>query len=317
MAYMLPSLLATLLVGAYSHALFLECGTDASTRLRVGQTIMQSTVEDAPADSPVKVEVQGSTVTVSLQAGITFAAKAFGKGATISPVDTSLRLTRDCANQVYTARKSSTYSFTHNKAESIVVGYHKPGLIPFAPGRVYLVTAKVPTTVTTLSNVAVALSQPSEGALPSPGDIEKMLCKVAGNKAIEDMVTKQVCTLAEKHFQIPNCQADAEKAWGMVANMCPKPTEEMMLATAALPSPGDIEKMFCQVAGNKAMEGMVTLKVCTLAQQQLKITIPDCQADAEKAWDMVANMCPKPSGGFAVTLASAPKEQAQPNVMIV
>jgi hypothetical protein len=314
MAYMLPSLLATLLVGAYSHALFLECGTDASTRLRVGQTIMQSTVEDAPADSPVKVEVQGSTVTVSLQPGITFAAKAFGEGATISPVDTSLRLTRDCANQVYTARKSSTYSFTHNKAESIVVGYHKPGLIPFAPGKVYLVTAKVPTTATPAEETMLATA-----ALPSPGNIEKMFCKMAGNKQMEGMVTKQVCTLAEQQLKItiPDCQADAEKAWDMVAQMCPKPSEETMVATAALPSPGEIEKMFCKMAGNKQMEGMMTKQVCTLAEQQLKITIPDCQASAEKVWDMVANMCQKLSEGFAVAPAAVEKEQAQPDVMIV
>merc|ERR1712100_408281 len=103
----------------------------------------------------------------------------------------------------------------------------------------------------------------------------------------------------------------------MVAQMCPKPSEETMLATAALPSPSEIEKMFCNMAGNKQMEGMVTKQVCTLAEQKLKITIPDCQADAEKAWDMVAQMCPKPSEGTMVATASAPKEQAQPNVMIV
>merc|ERR550514_98026 len=135
MAYSLSVFLLTLFVGAYSHPNYLECGTDASTRLRVGQTIMQSAVEDAPTDSPVKVVVEGSTVTVSSQAGITFAVKAFGEGATVSPdaEDTSLRLTKDCSNQVYTVNgKSVTYTFTHNKAESIVVGYHKPGLISFA-----------------------------------------------------------------------------------------------------------------------------------------------------------------------------------------
>jgi len=108
---------------------------------------MQSTVADAPADSPVKVEVQGSTVRVSSQAGITFAAKAFGEGATISVSgeDTSLRLTRECSNQVYTVNGNfATYLFTHNKAESIVVGYVKPGLIPFLPGKVFLVRATVP-----------------------------------------------------------------------------------------------------------------------------------------------------------------------------
>merc|ERR1712139_434888 len=145
------------------------------------------------------------------------------------------------------------------------------------------------------------------------------VCKMAGNKQIRGMVTKSVCTLAEDYFKItnPDCQADAEKVLDAVAQMCPKPSEETMLATAALPSPGEIEQMFCKMADNKQMEAMVTKRVCKLAEQQLKITIPDCTADAEKAWGMVANMCPKPSDSFAVTPASAPKEQAQPNVMIV
>jgi len=110
---------------------------------------MQHAVEDAPADSPIKVEVQGSTVTVSSQAGIRFAARAFGEGATIgleSPQDTSLRMTKDCKNQVYTVNgKSTTYAFTVlGKATSIVVGFHKPWG-GFAPGKVYLVTYKFPT----------------------------------------------------------------------------------------------------------------------------------------------------------------------------
>lgn len=146
---MIPSVLMTLLIGTFSSPSDLECGTDASTRLRVGQHIMQHAVEDAPADSPIKVEVQGSTVTVSSQAGIRFAARAFGEGATIgleSPQDTSLRMTKDCKNQVYTVNgKSTSYAFTVlGKATSIVVGFHKPWG-GFAPGKVYLVTYKFPT----------------------------------------------------------------------------------------------------------------------------------------------------------------------------
>merc|ERR1712232_1165246 len=128
--------------------------------------------------------------------------------------------------------------------------------------------------------VAKMCPKPSEEiALPSPGEIEKMFCKVAGNKQMEGMMTQQVCTLAEQKLKItiPDCQADAEKAWDMVAKMCPKPSEEM-----ALPSPGEIEKMFCKVAGNKQMEGMMTQQVCTLAEQKLKITIPDCRMQRKR-----------------------------------
>jgi len=145
MARMLLSFLVTLLMGVYSHPAGLECGTDASTRLRVGQKIMKSTVTDAAADSPVKVLVQGSIVTVTSQAGIHFAIKAFGEGATISidPAEgpegsKELSLTKDCSNQAYTMTGTpETYTFTHNKAESIVVGYASK------PGVVSLVTAKV------------------------------------------------------------------------------------------------------------------------------------------------------------------------------
>lgn len=138
--------LASLLVGAHSDARYLECGTDTSSRLRVGQNIMQRNVERAPSDSPVTVEVHGSTVTVSSQHGVQFVAKAFGEGATLSAVDASgLQLTKDCSNQMYTVNgQSSSYTFSHNKAESIVVGYYKPGgLIPFAPGKVHLVEVKI------------------------------------------------------------------------------------------------------------------------------------------------------------------------------
>merc|ERR1711970_361734 len=103
MAHVPLSFFAMLLVQAYSHPAGLECGTDTSTRLQVGQTIMSSTVANAPTDTPIKVEVQGATVTVTSQSGTFFAARAFGEGATISPTsgDSSLSLTKDCSNQVY------------------------------------------------------------------------------------------------------------------------------------------------------------------------------------------------------------------------
>merc|ERR1719163_1387901 len=147
-------------------------------------------------------------------------------------------------------------------------------------------------------------------ALPSPGDIEKVLCNIImidivemGPEALEDAVTKQVCTLAEP-FKVPDCKAKVEKAWEMVVNMCVKPSEDMMLTTASLPSAGGIEKILCKFAGNKVVEDTVTKQVCTLAEQHLKI--PDCQANAEKAWDMVANMCPKPSEDMMLATAALP-----------
>jgi hypothetical protein len=118
---------------------------------------MKATVGNAPADSPIKVVVQGPLVTVTAQIGTFFAAKAFGAGATISPKsgDSSLSLTKECSNQVYSVDgKSTTYTFTQSKAESIVVGYAS------GPGVVSLVTAKVP-------SVAVAAAAPADIKCPS------------------------------------------------------------------------------------------------------------------------------------------------------
>jgi len=138
MASMFLSLFASLLLVAHSHPAGLECGTDDSTRLRAGQTIMKSKVAAAPADAPVKIDVSGSIVKITSKAGTHFAAKAFGDGATLSTTDSSLSLTKSCTNQVYTVSGNlTTYTFQHAKAASIVVGYAS------APGVVSLVTAKI------------------------------------------------------------------------------------------------------------------------------------------------------------------------------
>lgn len=145
--------LATLLVGARSHPAGLECGTDATTRLKAGQVIMRSPVVNAATDSPVKVVVKGNLVTVTSKAGIYFAARAFGAGATLAPMsgDSSLKPTGNCSNQVFTVSgNSTTYSFTQDHATKIVVGYASK------PGAVSLVTAE-----------AAAVASPQDMSCPS------------------------------------------------------------------------------------------------------------------------------------------------------
>jgi hypothetical protein len=124
---------------------------------------------------------------------------------------------------------------------------------------------------------------PAPSLAPSPGDIEKMICKVAGNKFMEDLMTSKACTTAKQLLNVtnPDCQGDAEKLWDMVAKMCPKDLEE------AAPSPGDIKKMICSLAGNSKLEAMITSKACTMAQER-HVNIPDCQANAEKLWNVMA-----------------------------
>merc|ERR1719197_1762305 len=113
---------------------------------------------------------------------------------------------------------------------------------------------------------------------PSPADLEKMFCKVAGNKLMEDMMTGKACTTAKEllNVTIPDCQANADKLWNIVAKMCPKDLEEATL------SPGDIEKMICSLAGNKKIEDMITSKACSMVQERLNKTVTDCQENVEK-----------------------------------
>lgn len=145
MSYMQLCFLAVLVQVVRSHPAGIECGTDATTRLRAGQTIMKATVADAPADATVKVDVKGSTVTVTSKAGTYFAARAFGADATLTLTqgDATLNLTKDCSNQVYTlSGNSTTYTFKQTKATSIVVGYAS------AAGMVSLVTTKIKVSAT-------------------------------------------------------------------------------------------------------------------------------------------------------------------------
>merc|ERR1711959_390774 len=131
---------------------------------------------------------------------------------------------------------------------------------------------------------------------PSPADLEKMFCNVAGNKFMEDMMTGKACNTAKEllNVTIPDCQANADKLWDMVAKMCPKDLVEATL------SPGDIEKMICSLAGNKKIEDMITSKACSMVQEHLNKTITDCQENVEKLWNvMVAKMCPKASEAIA------------------
>merc|ERR1712151_706942 len=91
--------------------------------------------------------------------------------------------------------------------------------------------------------------------LPSPADIEKLICEVATQKMVEDKATTEVCSLIEEkfpsiHFQ-PDCKTVAEAAWDAVTARCPHGLE-------SLPSPVDIEKLVCDVATQKQLEDKAT-----------------------------------------------------------
>ena len=86
-----------------AHPSSLECGTDATTRLRVGEKIMMASVADAVAPFGATVAVSGAKVTVTANAGVFFAVRAVGAGAslTLSAADTALAATTNCTSQIF------------------------------------------------------------------------------------------------------------------------------------------------------------------------------------------------------------------------
>ena len=134
------TLLALLATLAAAHPKALECGSDSTTRLRVGEKIMMASVADAVAPFGATVAVSGAKVTVTANAGVFFAVRAVGAGATLSVGPGDLAETADCTSQVYyngTGTSAGTWTLSHDKATSIVLGYAS------GPGVVSLVTAHI------------------------------------------------------------------------------------------------------------------------------------------------------------------------------
>merc|ERR1719305_828995 len=80
-----------------------------------------------------------------------------------------------------------------------------------------------------------------------------------------------------------------------IVSGCQQMSRKSVDSLEAIPSPADIEKMFCKVSHNKMMEDMVTKEVCSGIQQKLGITIADCEANAKKLWELAAQVCPPAS----------------------
>ena len=85
----------------------LECGTDASTRLQAGKSIMGLTVEPAKAgDTNLTIAVKGSQVQITAKPEVFFAVKVFGEGAKITdiPPKSPLAFSESCSSQVFNKR---------------------------------------------------------------------------------------------------------------------------------------------------------------------------------------------------------------------
>jgi len=97
-----------------------------------------------------------------------------------------------------------------------------------------VVTAKFPSVpdckgmVEAAWDKALAMCPKQQAMLPSPADIEKLICEFASKKQIEDKAVEEVCqAIADKFPSIkfdPDCKTVMESAWDQAAAMCPKPS---------------------------------------------------------------------------------------------
>jgi len=115
----------------FGHPAGMECGTDASTRMKLGATIMGGPVAPGVDADGVKVVMKGAgSATVTAPVGMFFAAKIIG-GGTVKPGDAGLAQTTNCSSQVYTPTASSTsYDLlikATGKNATLAIGYNNAG----------------------------------------------------------------------------------------------------------------------------------------------------------------------------------------------
>eukprot|EP00425_Heterocapsa_triquetra_P016762 CAMPEP_0195133606 /NCGR_PEP_ID=MMETSP0448-20130528/149108_1 /TAXON_ID=66468 /ORGANISM="Heterocapsa triquestra, Strain CCMP 448" /LENGTH=217 /DNA_ID=CAMNT_0040171659 /DNA_START=46 /DNA_END=696 /DNA_ORIENTATION=+ len=120
---------------------------------------------------------------------------------------------------------------------------------------------------------------------PSPADIEKIICDLAGQKEFEDIGVEKACNWINKTFPTvqfqPDCKTVLDKIWDTVEEMCPK-------HAVALPTPEDIERMACKVATKRQIEERSTEEVCKLIIAKVPaVSEKFCQSVLEKAWDAI------------------------------
>jgi hypothetical protein len=121
--------------------------------------------------------------------------------------------------------------------------------------------------------------------------IERLACRVAEEKDIEDKATEKVCNLIALKFKpIPDCIKLLDAAWDKVAAMCPKGYQSLQLFPHGMIH--KIERLACQVSERKDIEDKATEKVCNAIADKFK-PIPDCTKLLDAAWDEVAAKCPK------------------------
>ncbi|CAK0877858.1 unnamed protein product [Prorocentrum cordatum] len=148
------------------------------------------------------------------------------------------------------------------------------------------------TDVEAVWDAAVAKCPQAQLTLPSPADIEKLICEVASQKQVEDKAVDEICqVITEKFPNIkfnPDCKTDVEAVWDAAVAKCPQ-------AQLTLPSPADIEKMICELASQKQVEDKAVDEICQVITEKfpnIKFN-PDCKTDVEAVWDAAVAKCPQ------------------------
>ena len=114
---------------ALAHPIALEGGTDATTRLKVGGTIMYAPVVAAAATDTAVQIVSTTSTTVTFKAdAVFFAIRASGAAATIKCHEGfNISNTANCTNQAYLGSAlpvgSQTITCDHTGASAISIGY--------------------------------------------------------------------------------------------------------------------------------------------------------------------------------------------------
>ncbi|CAK0906751.1 unnamed protein product, partial [Prorocentrum cordatum] len=133
---------------------------------------------------------------------------------------------------------------------------------------------------------ALAMCPKQQAMLPSPADIEKLICEYASQQPIEDKAVEEICEVVTAKFpSVPDCKGMVEAAWDKALAMCPK-------QQAMLPSPADIEKLICEYASQQPIEDKAVEEICEVVTAKFP-SVPDCKGMVEAAWAKALAMCPK------------------------
>ncbi|CAK0906734.1 unnamed protein product, partial [Prorocentrum cordatum] len=155
---------------------------------------------------------------------------------------------------------------------------------------------------------ALAMCPKQQAMLPSPADIEKLICEYASQQPIEDKAVEEICEVVTAKFpSVPDCKGMVEAAWAKALAMCPK--QQAMLPSPAdiekliceyasqqpieamLPSPADIEKLICEYASQQPIEDKAVEEICEVVTAKFP-SVPDCKGMVEAAWAKYASQQP-------------------------